>query len=162
MWCHNNKTTWGNNKNMMYLFYCKSFVSASQMVWICVALGNQWNHTPLKKSAYQTLAKTLSEPPWLKGGEWRCTGAEEVISNSTSLELGAGALRPIWTPRWDPNEIQWEGKGVFSLCQDKWGVTLQKPQLHSLECNMYEKSFKSSEIFYFLHSWVIQNTFMLP
>lgn len=46
-WCHNNKTTSGNNKNIMYLFHCKSFLSASQMVWICVALGNQWNHSAL-------------------------------------------------------------------------------------------------------------------
>jgi len=49
--------------------------------------------TPLKKSAYQAQAKTLSEPPQLKGGEGRCTGAAEVTSNSTSLELGAGALK---------------------------------------------------------------------
>lgn len=48
---------------------------------------------PLKKSANQTLAKTLSEPPCLKEGEGKCTGAAEVMSVSTSLELGAGALK---------------------------------------------------------------------
>lgn len=42
MWCHNKKTTLGNNRNMMYLFLCKSLVSYSQMMWICVVLGNQW------------------------------------------------------------------------------------------------------------------------
>lgn len=61
--------------------------------------------TPLKKSSYQTQSKTLSEPP----------------------RLGAGALRSIWTPRLDPNEIQLEGKGVFSLYKGEWGMTLQKP-----------------------------------
>lgn len=49
--------------------------------------------TPLKKSANQSLAKTPSEPPCLKGGDGKCTGVAEVMSVSTSLELGAGALK---------------------------------------------------------------------
>lgn len=73
---------------------------------------------PLKKSANQTLAKTLSEPPCLKGeGKW--TGAAEVKCNSTSLELGAGAL----LAHLDFNDIQLEGKGIFSLHMDKGGMT---------------------------------------
>lgn len=77
---------------MMYLFHCKSFVSAfPDGVNLCSS-GKSMKPlclTPLKKSAYQTQAKTLSEPPRLKGGEGRCAGAAEVIPSSTSLDPGA-------------------------------------------------------------------------
>lgn len=48
---------------------------------------------PLKKSANQILTETLSEPPCLKGGEGKRTGVAEVMSDSSSLELDASALK---------------------------------------------------------------------